>query len=302
MRIKQTRVQNIWRFLGLFEDEEKFHIALTDLEKHKDRLVEAGFTSDLEVGEKVLPTPLGSVSTFNAVGKDIIRDDLPMETATRELYWTRSVFGRYEESVFVDIPYKRYPREFIEPPSEELQIVESNGEKLLISRVLIKSYLYEEEIKHLMNLFLQLFGECDLLKENLVPPIGEDVINLNWEILSPGEYPWEEIEDRVSEVVNKQSVGIRPVIAKRLDLIKSFDRDFTAIGRGGFNDYVVYGFIDKNLYVFESLKESNATYVFRDDWESLSKLTKKEILSNNLQEARLIHDSTWESRIKSLLE
>jgi hypothetical protein len=57
----------------------------------------------------------------------------------------------------------------------------------------------------------------------------------------------------------------------------------------GFNGYIVFGYADLGLFVLESLEHGNATYVFGQDWEQLSALTKKEILHGGLQEERIIH-------------
>ena len=46
----------------------------------------------------------------------------------------------------------------------------------------------------------------------------------------------------------------------------------------------------------------NATYVFRDNWEGLSKLSKAEIIQNNLQEKRLVHRVNWPYKILEILK
>ena len=75
-----------------------------------------------------------------------------------------------------------------------------------------------------------------------------------------------------------------------------------AQGRGGFSGYIVFGFPRKNLYVLESLYYGNATYVFRENWEKLSQLSKAVILSGNLQTARIVHQPGWEKEVRHLLD
>ena len=77
--------------------------------------------------------------------------------------------------------------------------------------------------------------------------------------------------------------------------------DFMAIGDQGFYGYIVYGFTEKNIYIFESNQLDNATYIFKGDWEDASKLTKREILNSNLCEARLVHNKKWESSIERII-
>ena len=302
MNIKKTRIRNVWNYLDLFEDNEEFYISISDLETHKKRLVQIGFTAGLSVGEQVLPRPVGSISYYNAEGKNIVRKDLRMETVSRQVYWTWQDWGENEHSKIVDVPYKRYPREFIEPPSEELQIAEKDGMKLLLSRSLIKVKSNEEDIKHLINLYLEIFGECDLLKKDLVPPVKPSIIRLNWDILPPGKYPWDKVKVTIQNIIKEQPGGNQPVIRYRIRTITKFNPDFMAIGRGGFNNYMVFGFKDKNIFVLESAREGNATYIFSNNWEELSKLTKREILSEELQEDRIIHKRGWANKIKKLLQ
>jgi hypothetical protein len=77
--------------------------------------------------------------------------------------------------------------------------------------------------------------------------------------------------------------------------------DFCAVGTQNFAGYVVYGFSRLDLYIFECDVTGNATYIFRGDWELASKLTKTEILTGNLQEARLFHTENWRQNIQSFL-
>ena len=48
----------------------------------------------------------------------------------------------------------------------------------------------------------------------------------------------------------------------------------------------------------ESIYPNNATYVFADNWQELSQLTKAQILNGGLQNARLIHKENWKEDIK----
>jgi hypothetical protein len=45
----------------------------------------------------------------------------------------------------------------------------------------------------------------------------------------------------------------------------------------------------------------NATYVFEQNWERLSQLSKAEILDRDLQKDRLIHREGWPEKIHTLL-
>ena len=40
--------------------------------------------------------------------------------------------------------------------------------------------------------------------------------------------------------------------------------------------------VKENIYIFDSIIYGDATYIFENDWEKVSKLSKKEIIKNNL--------------------
>ena len=65
---------------------------------------------------------------------------------------------------------------------------------------------------------------------------------------------------------------------------------------------VIFGFPHKNLHILESMYFGNATYVFDERWEELSKMTKAEILDQRLQTDRVIHEEGWENRVRNLLQ
>lgn len=74
-----------------------------------------------------------------------------------------------------------------------------------------------------------------------------------------------------------------------------------AYGANGFNEYLVYGFKSRNLFVFESNQLDQATYVFKGNWEECSKLTKRDVIKGHLCHARIIHCAIWEKEISNLL-
>ena len=77
--------------------------------------------------------------------------------------------------------------------------------------------------------------------------------------------------------------------------------DFCVLGSQNFWGYVVYGFTNLKLFIFESNEVNNATYMFRGDWEAASKLTKTEILSGHIQEARIYHNNKWYAKVSKLI-
>ena len=78
--------------------------------------------------------------------------------------------------------------------------------------------------------------------------------------------------------------------------------DFVAYGRSGFKGYAVFGFTERNLYILESVMPNNATYVLENDWETISQLSKAEILSQELHKARIVHSENWQKNFDKIME
>lgn len=301
MKINKIRIRNASIYLSLIKANEDFVVGLRNVENFGEKLREIGFTNELEIGEVVLPKALGNVSHYNAEGKYLPQKDQDKETYYQTRDWEWKDWGGNTHSKIIYISRKRYPRLFFEPPSEELRVLENEG-KVVASRLLNKSTTTNEELVHLINLFLELFGECEILLDTLIPPVAENIIRLNWKLFPSGEYPWERVKNSVQDIIKRQPKGNQPVVQHRIETITKHVPDFVGVGQGGFNDYMVFGFPSKNLFILESLRWGNATYIFDKDWEELSRMTKKEILDGGFQKDRLIHKDGWEKSIRELLK
>lgn len=304
MILKQKRIRNLSKLSGIKEGSKIF-VAKVLLENTEKLAQKIGFSKKLEIGEIVLPKVIGPVTRRNAEGVYIIHKDKEKETCVRMVMWTRKQWagrGRTEEVTdLVDVPYKRYPRTFVPPNSIELKIVEKNGSKFIVSPEIEFSIDNKNLIIHVVNLFLEIFGECEILDSNTEPIQFNKVIRLNWEVLPKGKYPWEIQKKRIEPFLKKSKGKNREVIEKRIEKINEYSPDFTALGRAGFNGYIVFGFERKNIYILESTKINNATYVLENNWKTLSQLSKAELLQNNLHKYRIIHNKRWFEDIENIL-
>lgn len=306
MIIRKKRIRSARSNIHGVSDGEVICVSLQDINRFRERLHEIGFSGALTVGEQVLPASVGNVSHFNAEGRHDIHRDQPMETAYRQSEWHWTEFrGRYdtvEQSRVVEIPYQRYPRTFVEPPAIELTITASpNGEKVVVAPAQQFDAQTEPQLVHVINLFLELFGECEVLREDLSRIVPAKLIRLNWEVLPRGKLPWNKLRDELRPIVDKQPEGNRAVIGKRHETIASHAPAFVAVGRGGFDGYVIFGFPSRALYILECTQVNNATYVLDRDWEELSSMTKAEILNEKLHKDRIIHRKNWFAEVNELL-
>ena len=307
MIIKARRIRNLDRHLHGFSHGDTIVVGLTDLDRFSEKLQELGFSAEMREGETILPPAnAGPVSDYNAEGRFKVHRDQPMETAYRtvEWHWVEwHGWDRVEQSKLVDVPYQRYPRTFIPPPSVELTLASTTDGEQIIRTPTIE-YLDEnyESLVHIINLFLEIFRECNVLTQNLDQILSVPLRRLNWNILPPGRRPWEQLQREIDPIVRETPEGNQPVIWQRLQTVNSYQPEFLAIGRGGFSGYVIFGFPESNLYVLECIRYGNATYVFEERWEELSQMTKAEILSGNLQRDRIVHLANWSQRLRELME
>ena len=298
MRISQKRIRLPENYLTGIANNENFYVGLSGIQDFSDKLIRIGFSTDISVGEQVLPTIIRSVTRFNANGGNKIRRDLPKETVYREAE-IKDWHGNYHT---VDIPYQRYPREPIAAPNIELLIrYGADNTPILISPILTNNKRSLSLIKHVINLFLEIFGECEILKSDLLPAFNVHVTRLNWDILPPGNYPWEILAPRIAEVVESVTKRKQNLIQNRIKKISDNNINFVAVGKAGFRGYIIFGFENKNFFVLESVYTGNATYVLGQNWKEISQLTKEQILKNNLHEQRIVHSKSWEIEIKKLL-
>ncbi len=176
-----------------------------------------------------------------------------------------------------------------------------SGKKLVSSTTFSNVPNQHDLHKHAINLFLELFGSCMLVTQDFSEFSLPTPKRINWKLLPPGRYPWSRLEEHIEARLGAVSSGTHSVIWDRQDTIRLHGPSKIFEGQGGFNDYIAYQFPEKGLVVLESIRHGNAIYVFGSDWEQFSKLTKAEVLGNNLHIDRIIHSQGWKSKLATLL-
>ncbi len=141
---------------------------------------------------------------------------------------------------------------------------------------------------------------------SLDPPVdagpSSRIINVNWSLLPPGQYPWSQVRQHVADTLESRAPEASAPVLSRHETVAAFGPDEVYIGERGFRAYVAYVFETKGLSVLESAMLDNATYVFDLDWHRLSQMTKAEILEGNLHKHRIIHTESWQKKITQLLQ
>ena len=296
MIIIRKRIINPQRYLYALHPGDKFYIAVP-LEEKEDypRLQIYGLYPDALAR---IPIPHGAASRMNAKGKWKVLKDLPKEERFIEhdyhiVDWHgNDHYGTCWQSRWC------YQRELI-PPTELAFIIEDG---VLYSPLLENIDSQFNFIKVAMNIALEMLGRCEVWTAERAPAIlPVKQAEVPWEILSPGTKIQDDWGRYIDKIVEHRPKGQQTVIRRRHEHLWHMAPDFCVIGSQNFWGYVIYGFTKLNLFVFECNEVNNATYIFRGDWEAASRLTKTEVLSGHLHEARIYHSEGWYENTSKLI-
>jgi hypothetical protein len=301
MAIKGKRIRAIERHV-LAPRGARLVPAVVDIDRFGKQFAKIGFDAAHAVGHTILPAIVGPCTRFNAEGGVTIHRDQPMETVTREIMWTWTQWrgrDRVEHTEVRDLPYKRYPRTPIAPPAIELTVAETpTGQRVVVAPAVEYTKANDSLLLHEINVMLEIFGDCELMKPELAPLDAVATKRLNWRVLPQGTMPWPKLAAELDPLIKRMRKGNQPVALYRLSCLNQFEPEFTAVGEGGFTGYIVFGYPKRKVFLLESLYYGNATYVLGSNWQKLSQLTKAEILQGSLEKDRLIHASGWEARVR----
>lgn len=293
--IQKTRVFNPARYLYALQPGDDFYIATPLTEEDYPRLEAYGLQKDAPAR---IPIPTRSATLQNADGKWKVRRDLPKEP--RYFTHTYHIIDWHGTSHSGICCQERmcYPRELI-PPTELAFVIEGG---VLYSPLLTNTVECLEKIQIAMNVALEMLGRCEIwtaARAPVLPPIKQ--VEVPWEILRAGTRVRDEWEQYIRTVAERKSESQRVVIRQRHEQLWEMCPDFCVLGTQNFWGYVVYGFTSCNLYVFECNEVNNATYVFKGDWTSASRLTKTQVLAGNMHEARIFHTENWCENLRKLV-
>lgn len=298
MKISKNRIINVEQYTKLYSQNELLYVVARCNDMSFSDFQFMGFPKNIIAGMTILPKPVGPVSQYNANGKEIVHRNKPKETVYHDV-WLKDWHGDYHS---VDVPYERYPRTEIKAPCVEIKVIAKKGEFYFATDGISNSDRNKDLIKHCINLFLELFGVCELFDKSFTPIVKQlPVKRVNWQILPEGEKPWiylSSLADENKNVNDKQ----KNLEKYRIETILGYKPDELYYGKGGFHGYLVFVFKKKKLVVMENIMYGNATYIFDKNWKALSQMTKAEIIQDKLMKYRLQHNHYWKSQLKNILK
>ncbi len=299
MRIEVKRIRSVRNWLASIGDGASFRVTHPGNGGYLRKRL--GLAVEAPSGTLILPSISGRISRYNAEGRWVLLRDLPkVSRYVRTVRWSWTTYDGVEHSDFKDIFGFCYQRDFISPPSVELEFRENAIQCLAVSPELQNTEKNAEKNAHIINLLLELFGSCEVVQADLATIPSPILKKANWRLLPSGAHPFDQIKVHVELAVRHMSEGTCSVILDRQKTLEEFGPEEKWVGEGGFNDYVAYVFKSYGLVVLESLRRDNAIYVFADNWQAVSKLTKAEILQDGLHHSRIVHVDGWKFKLAQL--
>lgn len=302
------KTRNITKYLNHLQPSELYMLGISwsaDVEQRLQGMdLNAPFVPGLRV---LLPANKGAACRRNAEGYNIIHRDQSMEIAYRQVEWHWTQFiGRNdseEKSKVVDVPYRRYPRTPVLPYSIEIEIkVREDGQIFVVAGPFSNDDGQVSVATNTANMLREALGGFEVLGKDLSNWVSAPIRRLHWQLLPPGNNPWETARPALEKMVERAPAGNQSVLLARLAAVGEKKPDFVAIGVGGFSGYSVFGFVRQKLCVLECPQVNNATYVLpMESWEVVSQMTKAQILDSKSHKARIVHTRGWFDALNKLL-
>jgi len=248
-----------------------------------------------QIGDVVLPSgDFGTQSMRNAYGYVYADKTKPKERRYVSTNWIYPYGNDNASPVAADIYRECYPQ--IQVPAWEIELQlfgDKNAKRYVI--VNLTEEIRKNYLKEAINLMLEIYGECYIFDRNINIETQPEKQKCNWEILPQGEEPSKHFKKQM----RRQEKRENSYDVFRLEYIEKYPYNKAVEGTNGFKGYYAYLFI--KYCVFESAVYGNATYIVpEENWEVLSKKTKKELFKEGYVVDKIDHTEKWQGNIKKI--
>lgn len=230
----------------------------------------------------------------NVLGYYTVDKSSPKENRyINTIYWTWQLYNGDWQDGYFDVYKDCYPKQYHEPFCVELILRTANDKKIIMAQT------NKENIKNTINVFLEVFGYCEVL-DNEFNSISHkaEYKRVNWKILPPDIKI--EVTRKIEQEKNNKERKRKDYNQERINYMESKKPTERYEGTDGFQGY--YAYIFKKYCILESPRYGNASYVVeRNNWRELSKLTKKQLINSGKLIKRIEHKALWFEDIKTYL-
>lgn len=260
--------------------------------------------------EEVLPfADNGRTSKVNYEGKEIIRKDLPKVSKTFSVEvpsWGDWSNGSHT----IDWDREVYQRDYIDPRNLKILVELLNTEKgdetaflfkfRINSQHFIHDLDFDADLLYSINLLQENIGAADIFQANADDQEYLKTEYLEWEIFPPGQ------KDVLYQSFMTKNKSKNKTVTDRMDdrynFLSSMEPTAYIRGTNGFKNYFGAKF-GEDLVVFENIDYGNAIYILNEDWESLSKLSRTQLLKEYKDKfIRIVHNKDWKANLEKSLQ
>lgn len=254
--------------------------------------------------DTILPNyKTGRYSNYNINGRVIVLKDLPK---IQKSYSADSPnFGDWSKGSHT-VTWNReiYQRKYWYPQGLRINIslIDDSNDSFILKFSLDtplskKSSNFDEMLLYHCNILQENCGGCDIFKPNTSDLEYIKALNVSWELLPPGNLNFHSNLNYIFKKINIQSSKLKDTLKDRMNFFEELSIEKYIIGVNSFNRY--FGAILNNkLVILENIKYGNAIYIFSENWENLSKLSRTQLLSSDdYKFTRIIHSKKWRSKV-----
>jgi hypothetical protein len=254
-------------------------------------------------GPPVLPPPsLGIHARRNLEGWSDKRTDLPKEMREVSSYapsWNSGAYHHVSRDILA-YPLEHHPARLLTISATILeQLVDGALVRFRIDQPLDRnSQSFAADLQFNLRLLREAVGEAQIYDADLSDDDFARIQRVEWEMLPPGSGA--RVLERLASA--GRSIPERLEIAgERLGVLDSLGHDGYIVGMGKFARYFGAKFGDR-LVVLENLEYGNALYVFTENWEQLSQLSRTELIKRRDPAVqRIPHARGWRSALRKLI-
>lgn len=274
------------------EDGVWHHLAITS---------DAG--GQISVPDPVMPSSdAGPWATRNAEGWVKKRTDLPK--IDRTFSHETPNFGDWSKGSHTSYQTRKvYPTEEHPAPgwSLAMMILRQDDEGAEIAFQLepvFDSETNPDELLFALNVLQESTGIADVRPTDRPVADYARTLQVAWEILPPGNA--DEVIERVSERLQPTNRE-RAVLEERVRVIYALKPESFIAGTSGFARYFGAMFRE-DFVVFENLRYGNAMYVMYENWEQLSRWTRRDLMRSDTDGyERIPHARGWQAHLRQLV-
>ena len=154
------------------------------------------------------------------------------------------------------------------------------------------------DLKFNMQLLKEAVGDAGVYSADMSDEEFAKIQRVDWELLPSGS-----VDRALAQLATRPGVSAERmrVAGERLRTLDRLGHDGFIVGTGRFSNYFGAKF-GQRLVALENLEYGNALYVFEENWEELSKVSRSELIQRrDPQVHRIPHLPGWQSAIRQLL-